>query len=155
MAHKTLIDGKEYKVSGGRTLVDGKGYDIRKGRTLVNGKGYDIPFAITLNITQLSSTELQDYGVIVEGVEYTDVGSYEVDASVPFTLFFNEQNTGITHVDVWLNGTKLENRIATKTDFKLVDGFYYYDFAPTTSIVNIKFSVGGFTTFDIYITTED
>lgn len=47
MAHKTLVDGTSYEVTGGRTLVDGTGYDVTGGRTLVDGTGYDVSFGVT------------------------------------------------------------------------------------------------------------
>ena len=45
MAHKTLISGTAYSVTGGRELIGGTGYSIKKGRTLIDGAGYDITFA--------------------------------------------------------------------------------------------------------------
>lgn len=45
MAHKTLISGTAYSVTGGRELIGGTGYAKKKGRVLVNGTGYDIPFS--------------------------------------------------------------------------------------------------------------
>lgn len=45
MAHKTLISGTAYSVTGGRDLIGGTGYAKKKGRVLVNGTGYDIPFS--------------------------------------------------------------------------------------------------------------
>ena len=45
MAHKTLIGGTAYDITGGRTLIGGTGYDITKGRTLIGGTGYNINFA--------------------------------------------------------------------------------------------------------------
>lgn len=45
MAHKTLISGTSYSVTGGRELIGGTGYAKKKGRVLVNGTGYDIPFS--------------------------------------------------------------------------------------------------------------
>lgn len=44
MAHKTLINGTSYEISGGRTLVNGTGYSIDKGKTLVGGTAYEINF---------------------------------------------------------------------------------------------------------------
>ena len=44
MAHKTLINGTAYEVTGGKCLVNGTSYDIKKGRTLIGGTGYDITF---------------------------------------------------------------------------------------------------------------
>lgn len=48
MAHKSLVGGTAYDITGGRTLVGGTGYSISKGRTLVGGTGYDIAFPIKL-----------------------------------------------------------------------------------------------------------
>lgn len=42
--HKTLINGTEYDVNGGKALIGGTSYGISKGRTLVGGTGYDISF---------------------------------------------------------------------------------------------------------------
>lgn len=44
MANKTLINGTNYEVKGGKCLVNGTVYNILKGRTLINGTGYDITF---------------------------------------------------------------------------------------------------------------
>lgn len=44
MAHKALIDGTAYEVTGGKCLVNGTSYSISKGRTLIGGTGYDINF---------------------------------------------------------------------------------------------------------------
>ena len=50
MAHKTLINGTAYKVTGGKTKVNGTAYGISGGRTLVGGTGYDISFLIAFTI---------------------------------------------------------------------------------------------------------
>lgn len=57
MAHKTLISGTAYSVSGGREMIEGTGYAKKKGRALVNGTGYDIPF---LSGIPLSTVALGD-----------------------------------------------------------------------------------------------
>lgn len=44
MAHKTLIDGTAYSISGGKALVDGTAYSIKNGKTLVGGTAYGIEF---------------------------------------------------------------------------------------------------------------
>lgn len=44
MAHKTLIDGTAYEISGGKTLVNGTAYSIDKGKTLVGGTAYEVGF---------------------------------------------------------------------------------------------------------------
>ena len=44
MAHKALIGGTAYEITGGKTLIDGTGYSISGGKTLVDGTGYDVGF---------------------------------------------------------------------------------------------------------------
>lgn len=44
MAHKTMIDGTSYEISGGKTLIDGATYSITGGKTLVDGATYGIEF---------------------------------------------------------------------------------------------------------------
>lgn len=48
MAHKTLIGGTAYEISGGKTLVGGTAYSIDKGKTLVGGTAYEISFGAPL-----------------------------------------------------------------------------------------------------------
>ena len=45
MAHKTLISGTAYSVTGGRELIGGTGYDCKAGKTLIGGTAFTIPFA--------------------------------------------------------------------------------------------------------------
>lgn len=54
MAHKTLIDGTAYSVTGGRDLIGGTGYAKKLGRTLINGTGYDVPFSKGTQIGDLA-----------------------------------------------------------------------------------------------------
>ena len=44
MAHKTLVGGTAYNITGGKSLVSGTAYNIPSGRTLVGGTKYDITF---------------------------------------------------------------------------------------------------------------
>lgn len=63
MAHKTLISGTAYSVSGGRELIGGTGYAKKKGRVLVNGTGYDIPFFSGIPIGTLPVGSVVKIGV--------------------------------------------------------------------------------------------
>jgi hypothetical protein len=63
MAHKTLISGTAYSVSGGRELIGGTGYAKKKGRVLVNGTGYDIPFSSGIPIGTLPVGSVVKIGV--------------------------------------------------------------------------------------------
>lgn len=44
MAHKTLISGTAYSVTGGRELIGGTGYDCKAGKTLIGGTAFTVPF---------------------------------------------------------------------------------------------------------------
>lgn len=46
MAHKALIGGTAYEISGGKTLVNGTAYSIDKGKTLVGGAAYEVGFEV-------------------------------------------------------------------------------------------------------------
>lgn len=56
MAHKTLINGTAYEISGGRTLVNGTGYAIGKGKTLVSGTAYEVGFGTAIGSLPLGTT---------------------------------------------------------------------------------------------------
>lgn len=45
MAHKTLISGTAYSVTGGREMIGGTGYGCKAGKTLIGGTAFTIPFA--------------------------------------------------------------------------------------------------------------
>lgn len=60
MAHKTLIDGTAYTVSGGRTLADGTSYNVKNGKVLVDGTAYDISFILPPAILNLWGGNVQE-----------------------------------------------------------------------------------------------
>lgn len=81
MAHRVLINGTGYDVSGGRELINGTSYSKKKGRVLVNGTGYDILFSIPLTIEggQISASAGSGQGlgyVEYNGAKYTDETLY-------------------------------------------------------------------------------
>lgn len=44
MAHKTLISGTAYSVTGGRELIGGTGYGCKAGKTLIGGTAFEVKF---------------------------------------------------------------------------------------------------------------
>ena len=44
MAHKVMVDGTAYSVTGGTTLVDGTSYSVTSGKTMVDSTVYEISF---------------------------------------------------------------------------------------------------------------
>ena len=45
MAHKTLISGTAYSVTGGRELIGGTGYGCKDGKTIIGGTAFTVPFS--------------------------------------------------------------------------------------------------------------
>lgn len=67
MAHKTLVNGASYEISGGKTLVGGTAYSISGGKTLVGGTAYEIGFGTPIgDLAVGSSVYLKRTGGSVE-----------------------------------------------------------------------------------------
>lgn len=56
MAHKTLINGTSYEISGGKTLVNDTAYSIDKGKTLVGGTAYEVGFGTPISKLPVGSS---------------------------------------------------------------------------------------------------
>lgn len=82
MAHKTLIGGTGYEVSGGKALVSGTGYEVSGGRTLIGGTGYDISF---LNVDPVLANNTPEQ---IQAAAQAGVASslWSVGDMVPITL---------------------------------------------------------------------
>lgn len=77
MAHKTLIDGTAYEISGGKTLVNGTAYSIKNGKTLVGGTAYEVGFGVPCEVTITGDSSYTAYGITnyaayvkIDGVKY-------------------------------------------------------------------------------------
>lgn len=68
MAHRTLINGTGYDISGGREMIGGTGYDCKAGKTLIGGTAFTIPFAKGIPIGTLPVGSVVKIGV--NGKEY-------------------------------------------------------------------------------------
>lgn len=67
MAHKTLVGGTAYEISGGKTLVGGTAYSIKNGKTLVGGTAYDISFYWTITYNANGGSGSVDAQKVTEG----------------------------------------------------------------------------------------
>lgn len=79
MAHKTLINGTAYEISGGTTRVSGTSYKINNGKALIGGTAYDISFMLPPDVVNVWSGEYQSYvylNCIAYGNGYWVVGGY-------------------------------------------------------------------------------
>lgn len=76
MAHKTLIGGTAYEISGGKTLVGGTAYNISNGKTLVGGTAYTINFLPAVGTALSACTPADIQAVAQSGLapSYWSVG---------------------------------------------------------------------------------
>lgn len=68
MAHKTLISGTAYSVTGGRELIGGTGYGCKAGKTIIGGTTFNVPFSkgIPLSTVTLGAIlYLNESGILV------------------------------------------------------------------------------------------
>ena len=63
MAHKTLISGTAYSVTGGRELIGGTGYDCKAGKTIIGGTAFTIPFSSGIPIGTIPVGSIVKIGV--------------------------------------------------------------------------------------------
>ena len=136
MAHKTLVGGTAYEISGGKTMVGGTVYDIAGGKTMVDGTVYEIAFApstITVNITGSGSSQYAY--VTVNGTKYTTATTIECEAGTEISIKVSGTNiTNSQKSQITLNGTV----VASGTTSGAV-----YSFAPDTDVVNIELTKNG------------
>ena len=55
MAHKTLISGTAYSVTGGRELIGGTGYDCKDGKTIIGGTEFTVPFSKGIPLSTITT----------------------------------------------------------------------------------------------------
>ena len=121
MAHKTLIGGTAYEITGGKTLIGGTGYSIKGGKTLVGGTGYDIPFVKRVSLGSLAagsvvyikeSGSLVPFYVACHNYESSKNGTGRtlmVRKDVHSIRSWHSSNLNyqykVTAINTWLNGT--------------------------------------------------
>ena len=66
MAHKTLISGTSYSVTGGRELIGGTGYGCKAGKTIIGGTAFDVPFGSSEYTLTISGGSTESNGAYVE-----------------------------------------------------------------------------------------
>lgn len=71
MAHKTLISGTAYSVTGGRELIDGTGYGCKAGKTLIGGTAYEVKFSDGLTWIINESPKIM---VFEQAIDFTSNG---------------------------------------------------------------------------------
>lgn len=108
MAHKTLIGGTAYEISGGRTLVGGTGYSIEKGKTLVAGTvreipiEQDVPCTLTLSVPSNAQVYVNGVSVSVATTSHTIKVGDRIRYRAPYVPAYTQQIT------ISQNGTIVE-----------------------------------------------
>lgn len=127
MAHKAMIDGKAYEVSGGKTMVGGKVYSIANGKTLVGGKAYEIAFGGDVLIVEITSKGNGNFCRLwINGSSYTAVGTYEFPIGTE--IWAQVRGKGSS---VYYNGQSV---LYTGT----TTGMQTYKFVPATNYVSVS-----------------
>lgn len=126
MAHKTLIGGTAYEISGGKTLVNGTAYSIDNGKTLVDGTAYEVGFKPKTAIITVTSNGTRDgqATVTIDGTTYKNGGtisSNPVTIEVPIgteIVCYAEPGgySGIYYGgNIYVNGTVVANGVEAQT----------------------------------------
>jgi hypothetical protein len=168
MAHKTLINGTAYSISGGKTLVNGTAYSIKNGKTLVDGTAYGINFAPSTAIITITGIPHSRYAdgscskVTINGTVYdansvsASGGSISLEVPVGSEILckvgYNNATAqaASTHA-VKINGeTQTLKYMSDSTDGAYAGGYYYYNYtvkSNATMVLEDKeglHTVGGF-----------
>ena len=141
MAHKTLISGTAYSVTGGRELIGGTGSDCKAGKTLIGGTAFTVPFSKGIPLSTITP------GAIL----YLN----ESGSPVPFYVCKHDYESGLngagrtllvrkdcydkrifdssskifagSSIDTWLNGTWIKLLTLDVQSAAGTTKIYYYD----------------------------
>lgn len=141
MAHKTLISGTAYSVTGGRELIGGTGYGCKAGKTLIGGTAFTVPFSKGIPLSTITP------GAIL----YLN----ENGSPVPFYVCKHDYESGLngagrtllvrkdcydkrifdssskifagSSIDTWLNGTWIKLLTLDVQSAASTTKIYYYD----------------------------
>ena len=144
MAHKTLISGTAYSVTGGRDLIGGTGYDCKAGKTIIGGTAFTVPFSKGIPLSTITPGAIlylnesgspvpfyiakHDYESGLNGAGRTLV--VRRDNARSRVVFGNNNAYATSEIDQWLTGTyislldtNVQNKIG-KTKFYYTPGNY-------------------------------
>lgn len=131
MAHKTLISGTPYSMTGGTDLIAGTSYQIGGGRTLVNGTAYEIKFKPSeYTITMTGSGGKITYN----GVEQTKTFIVAAGESITITATAFTNGKFPQQAIIQLNGTTVSSKTALDL-YETVTATYTYTPEQDTSII--------------------
>ena len=143
MAHKTLINGTAYEISGGRTIVNGTGYSIDKGKTLVGGTAYEVGFGVPATVTFVDHRDNQTYNasiakVVINGVTYDGSSKTTINVKVGDVIecYVNGSRSGyiqVNGVQVMTSDVMTYEYIVTTNCTVSVEGYEFQLFGTQTA----------------------
>lgn len=155
MAHRTLINGTAYDISGGRELIGGTGYAKKKGRVLVNGTGYDVPFSSGIPLSTVALGDIlmlnengspvpfyvckHDYESGLNGAGRTLLVRKDCrDGKMFNSSGFNRYAGG--EMDTWLNDTWIK-LLDTNVQTEMGETKFYYTVSSGSSVTSLQRAV--------------
>lgn len=155
MAHKTLIGGTAYEISGGKTLVNGTAYSIDKGKTLVGGTAYEVGFVelVTVKISQndMFAPNTDAARVTIDGQVYD--GSETVELLLPVGTKIDCYVTASYSANSTTTNIKLNSQTVGTIDSSLKYAEYSYILTGNATIKIGAMNVFGYVGF-VDITEE-
>lgn len=146
MAHKTLVGGTAYEISGGKTLVNGTVYNIKNGKTLVGGTAYEVGFGCEIFI-DVDPARLDDFMAVCGTVKINGV---QYNSSYSDTTLFLPEGTVVTcsvaargvgnTATVTVNGTVVAEVTATSSNS--TQGVYYEYIVSTNATIRLTGRIG-------------
>lgn len=120
MAHKTLVGGTAYEISGGKPLIGGTAYSIAGGKALVGGTAYTINFlpAVGTALSACTPEEIQAIAQSGLAASYWSVGD----------------TVGIT-----LNGTVGALTFSNETYYAFIIGFNHNSSIEGSNTIHFQF----------------
>lgn len=156
MAHKALIGGTAYEITGGKTLVNGTAYSIASGKTLVDGTAYDVGFAKPMVTVTLEADLPTGYSTAEFAISYStkdepygsisSAGTYELEMGTELIFTIDTSRTGEIHLNHDFDTGESEEILASGSD----SVSYGYTLSGNISVKAIATPMGGV----IYITEE-
>ena len=147
MAHKTLISGTAYSVTGGRELIGGTGYGCKAGKTLIGGTAFTVPFSKGIPLSTITPGAIlylnesgspvpfyiakHDYESGLNGAGRTLVVRKNCSDRIVYSEYndYSYNAYARSRLDSWLNATYLKRLDAdtqaaiSKTKFYYTPGF--------------------------------
>lgn len=148
MAHKTLINGTSYEITGGRAMVDGTGYEIKSGKTLVGGTAYEVGFAPpVVKLTVISTDGATPWWRLDTEYNREDTGTFEITPSQTLVVRVRAAwitSTSFKQAKIYLNGTQVGQSGANPGSS--TTGSYTIDLTGLTEVTLEFTPINGYTT---------